>query len=208
LRADATEAHYASTLHGAAHGLAALLTFVLDSHASRSSCSCRSGREPVLYLLRWFWWRVNAWCEVVAMITSFAVAFGFFIATKSGVGVPSHISLIIGVAVTTVAWIATAYIAPATDRTVLESFYRLVRPAGAGWNAIREGTGLPASPDSLPMAMLGWVLGCAFVYAALFGAGSFLYGNTTQGMVWVAVFAASGAGLARILPKIWRTAGS
>ncbi len=212
MRADATEAHYVMVgrfITALLMVLAALLTFVLDSARQSFELLMSIGAGTgLLYLLRWFWWRVNAWCEVVAMITSFAVAFGFFIATKSGVGVPSHISLIIGVAVTTVAWIATAYIAPATDRTVLESFYRLVRPAGAGWNAIREGTGLPASPDSLPMAMLGWVLGCAFVYAALFGAGSFLYGNTTQGMVWVAVFAASGAGLARILPKIWRTAGS
>ena len=54
--------------------------------------------------------------------------------------------------------------------------------------------------------MLGWVLGCAFVYAALFGAGSFLYGNTTQGLVWLGVFAGSAFGLAQILPKIWRSA--
>jgi len=122
--------------------------------------------------------------------------------------IPSHISLIIGVVITTVAWVATAYLAPATDASKLESFYRLVRPAGPGWNAIRERTKLPASTDSLPMAMLGWILGCAFVYAALFGAGSFLYGNTAQGMVWLGVFVVSTAGLARILPKIWRSAES
>jgi hypothetical protein len=51
--------------------------------------------------------------------------------------------------------------------------------------------------------LLGWTLGCAFVYAALFGTGSFLYGRTAQGLVWLAVFLTSGAGLARLLPQLW-----
>ncbi len=62
---------------------------------------------------------------------------------------------------------------------------------------------LPPSPDSLPTALLGWVLGCVFVYAALFGAGSFLEGATTTGVVWLALFLASGAGLTRLLPRLW-----
>ena len=66
-------------------------------------------------------------------------------------------------------WIATAYLAPATETSKLESFYRLVRPAGPGWKAVRERTGLPPSSDSLAMSLLGWVLGCAFVYAARLG---------------------------------------
>ncbi|MBK6304369.1 MAG: Na+:solute symporter [Gemmatimonadetes bacterium] len=90
----------------------------------------------------------------------------------------------------------------------IDSFYALVRPAGPGWKVVRDRTGLPASADSLPMAMLGWVLGCAFVYAALFGAGSFLYGNTAQALVWLGVFVVSTVGLARILPRIWRSSES
>ncbi|MEP7381626.1 MAG: sodium:solute symporter family protein [Gemmatimonadota bacterium] len=212
VREGASEKHYVMVgrlITAVLMVLAALLTFVLDSARQSFELLMSIGAGTgLLYLLRWFWWRVSAWCEIAAMVTSFGVAFGFFIASKNGSTVPSHISLIIGVAVTTVAWIATAYIAPATDDAKLESFYRLVRPAGPGWNAVRARTGLPASPDSLPMAMLGWVLGCAFVYAALFGTGSFLYGNTTQGLVWVGVFVASGLGLARLLPKIWRSSES
>ncbi len=59
------------------------------------------------------------------------------------------------------------------------------------------------SPDSVSQMLLGWTLGCAFVYAALFGAGSFLYGRTAQGIVWLVILLASGAGLARLLPRMW-----
>ncbi len=212
VREDAPESHYVMVgrlVTAVLMVLAALLTFVLDSARQSFELLMSIGAGTgLLYLLRWFWWRVSAWCEIAAMVTSFAVAFVFFIASKNGSTMPAHITLIIGVAITTVVWIATAYIAPATDEKTLESFYRLVRPAGPGWNAIRERTGLPPSADSLPMSMLGWVLGCAFVYAALFGAGSFLYRNTTQGLIWSAVFVASGIGLAQILPKIWRSAES
>ena len=66
---------------------------------------------------------------------------------------------------------------------------------------------MPASPDSLPMAFLGWVLGCTAVYSALFGTGSLLYGRTTQGVVFIAVFVVSSWWLARLLPAMWGGAG-
>ena len=60
----------------------------------------------------------------------------------------------------------------------------------------------------MSLALLGWVLGCAFVYAALFGTGSFLFGNTAQGMMWLAVFLISGVGLLRTVSRLWRGSGS
>lgn len=210
VKPGATEGHYVAVgrlVTALLMVVAALLTFVLESARQSFELLMSIGAGTgLLYLLRWFWWRVSAWCEIMAMGTSFLVALAFFIGSKAGVVVPSHIALITGVAVTTVVWITSAYFFPGTDPAKLESFYRLVRPAGPGWAAIRERTGLPASPDSLAMSLLGWVLGCAFVYAALFGAGSFLYGLRTQGLVWLAVFAVSTVGLARILPRIWRSA--
>ena len=84
------------------------------------------------------------------------------------------------------------------------AFYRLVRPAGPGWNDIRGETGLPPSPDSLPHAFLGWCLACVLVYSALFGAGSFLFGNVPAGVLCAVLFVASLIGLARVLMVMWR----
>jgi hypothetical protein len=158
----------------------------------------------LLYLLRWFWWRINAWSEIAAMASSFLIAVGFFVAARMGSTIPSHVSLLLTVAATTVVWIAVTYLTRPTDRRTLVSFYTLVRPAGPGWAAIRADAGVGPSPDSLPMSLLGWVLSCTFVYAALFGAGAFLYGRTTQAIVWFVLLVASGAGLQRILPRLGR----
>jgi len=183
---------------------AALLTFELDTAKEAFDLILSIGAGTgLLYLLRWFWWRVNAWCEVAAMVSSFLVAAGFFIGGKMGHSVPSHISLVVTVLVTTIVWVSVAYLAPGTDRATLESFYRLVRPAGPGWKPMQEATGISTSPDSMPMSLLAWVLGCLFVYAALFGTGSFLYGRMVHGTVWLVIFVLSGVGLLRIIPRMW-----
>ena len=157
----------------------------------------------LIYLLRWFWWRVNAWSEIAAMISSFLVAAAFFIAGQQGSPVPAHISLLTTVAITTVVWVATTFLTRPTDRATLVQFYRRVRPAGPGWAPVQAEAGVGPSPDSMAGSLLGWVLGCLFVYSALFGTGSFLYGRTAQGMMWLVVFVTTGAGLARLLPRLW-----
>ena len=187
--------------------LAAALTFVLESAQGNFALLLSIGAGTgLLYLLRWFWWRINAWSEISAMASSFLVAVGFFVARKMGSTIPEHVSLLITVATTTIVWVAVTLMTKPTSRETLVSFYTLVRPAGPGWKSIRAETGLAASPDSLPMSLLGWGLGCTFVYAALFGAGSFLYGKTSQGAVWLVLFVLSGVGLLLILPRLWRGA--
>ena len=187
--------------------LAAALTFVLESAQANFALLLSIGAGTgLLYLLRWFWWRINAWSEISAMASSFLVAVGFFVARKMGSTIPEHVSLLITVATTTIVWVAVTLMTKPTSRETLVNFYTLVRPAGPGWKSIRAETGLAASPDSLPMSLLGWVLGCTFVYAALFGAGSFLYGKTSQGAVWLVLFVLSGVGLLLILPRLWRGA--
>jgi SSS family solute:Na+ symporter len=183
------------------------LTLVLESARGTFNLLLSIGAGTgLLYLLRWFWWRINAWSEVAAMASSFIVAVGFFIAAKTGHGVADHISLIITVAVTTLVWVAVTYLAKPTNRATLVNFYRLVRPAGPGWNGIREESGVGASPDSFSNSLLGWVLGIAFIYSALFGTGSFIYGKTPQALMWVVVFVVSLVGLVRLLPKMWSSA--
>jgi len=184
--------------------VAALATYALSTSKQAFDLILSVGAGTgLIYLLRWFWWRVNAWCEVAAMVSSFLVALGFAIAARAGHAVPGHISLILTVASTTVVWVAVAYLTPPTDRTTLLSFYKLVRPAGPGWESIRQEAGLPPSPDNLPNSLLGWVCGCAFIYSALFGTGSALYGRTPQAILWAAVFLVSGFGLLRLVPRMW-----
>ncbi|MBP2647866.1 MAG: Na+/solute symporter, partial [Gemmatimonadetes bacterium] len=98
---------------------------------------------------------------------------------------------------------AATHLTRPTDAATLAAFYRRVRPAGPGWAPVRAATGLGPSPDSLSQALLGWVLGCAFVYAAMFGTGSILYGKWPQASMWIVVFVVSGASLARLLPRLW-----
>ncbi|MCX8038428.1 MAG: Na+:solute symporter [Candidatus Sumerlaeia bacterium] len=157
----------------------------------------------LIYLLRWFWWRINAWSEIAAMISSFAVAVGLFVARRRGLQIPEHITLAASVAFTTLVWVTVTFLTRPTPRETLIRFYRLTRPFGPGWKTIREAAGVGPSPDSLPNCLLGWLLGCALVYSALFGTGCLLYGKTVQGLVGLAVFAASAAGLAWLLPKIF-----
>jgi Na+/proline symporter len=183
---------------------AALVTYALGTAKQAFDLILSIGAGTgLIYLLRWFWWRVNAWSEVAAMVSSFVVALGFAVAAREGHPVPGHISLIITVLTTTVVWVAVAYLAPPTERATLVSFYKLVRPAGRGWDAVRAEAGVEASPDSLPQSLLGWVLGCAFIYSALFGVGSALYARTPQALAWLAVFLISGVGLLRLLPRMW-----
>jgi Na+/proline symporter len=209
IRPDATERHYVMAGRLVTAGLmllAALVTYVLDTAQESFTLIMSIGAGTgLLYLLRWFWWRVTAWSEIAAMLTSFIIAVAFFIAGKAGFTVPSHISLLIGVAITTAVWVAVTFIGPQNDRPILESFYRLVRPAGPGWSSVRAASGLSASPDSLPMSMLAWMLGCLLVYAALFGTGNFLYGRLVMGWMWAGVFIVASLGLARLLPRIWKS---
>ncbi|MFN0182162.1 MAG: sodium:solute symporter family protein [Gemmatimonadales bacterium] len=183
---------------------AAGVTLVLDSaRASFELLMSIGAGTGLIYLLRWFWWRINAWSEIAAMASSFVVSVGFFIAAKNGYPVASHLSLIATVLTTTVVWLVVTYLTEPTDPGTLDSFYRLTRPAGPGWAAVRARTGVAAAPDSLPQAFLGWALGCLFVYSALFGLGSFLYGRTGPATLWLVMFTLSGIGLWRLLPRLW-----
>ena len=207
LRADATEAHYVlvgRVVTALLMLVAAGVTLVLDTARESFDLMLSVGAGTgLLYLLRWFWWRVNAWSEIAAMAVSFLVTVGFVVAARNGHPLPSHVKLIATVLITTTAWVATTFLTAPTARDRLVDFYRRVRPGGPGWKPIQAEAGVGPSPDNLPQALLGWMLGIAFVYAALFGTGSFLYGRTPQALVWLAVFVVSGLGLLRLVPRLW-----
>jgi Na+/proline symporter len=210
LRSDADERHYVAMARWCTALLmivAALLTYVLESAKQSFDLLLAIGAGTgLLYLLRWFWWRITAWSEIAAMASSFVIAVGIAIAQKNGAGIPSSIALLLSVGATSVVWLTVAFVGPRTDRATLLSFYRLVRPSGPGWADIRREAGVPAAPDSLPQAMLGWMLGLAFVYGALFGVGSLLFGHIGTGSAWRGLAVVSGAGLVRLLPRLWQGA--
>lgn len=207
LKRDGTEKHYVlmgRVVTALLMVCAALLTFALQTARESFDLILSVGAGTgLIYLLRWFWWRINAWSEISAMVSSFVVAVGFFVAGKMGMKVASHVSLLVTVATTTVVWVAATFLTKPADRGALVRFYKLVRPAGPGWGPIRSAAGVGPSPDSLPQNLLGWMLGCLFVYSALFGTGSFLYGKTGLGVAWLVVFVVTGAGLAVLVPRLW-----
>ena len=159
----------------------------------------------LIYLLRWFWWRINAWSEVSAMFSSFIVSLAFFIAGKLGHPVAATTILLTTVAVTTLVWLCVTYATPPVAAPVLAAFYAKVRPAGPGWAGVRKATGLPPSPDSPAQSLLGWVLGLTAIYGALFSAGEYLYGRPISGSVWALASIAAIIGLIAIGRRLFST---
>ena len=153
LKPGETEKHYVLVgrlVTAALMVVAALLTFVLETAQTSFDLLLSVGAGTgLLYLLRWFWWRINAWWEIAAMASSFVVAVGFFIAGRQGLEIPAHVSLLVSVAITTVVWLAVTWLTPPTDQSVLVAFYRRVRPAGPGWAPMVRVAGRLAAADSL-----------------------------------------------------------
>jgi Na+/proline symporter len=209
---DGTEKHYVMIGRIVTVGLfvvAGALMFVLSTAKDAFDIILQVGAGTgLLYLLRWFWWRINAWCEVVAMASSFVISVGFLVMARSGHPISTATALMLTVAFTTVCWLATAYLAPATDRAKLIEFYLKVRPSGPGWEPIRQAAGIShaeaaAAGDNLPMALVGWVAGCMTIWSSLFTVGSFLYGRHSQAIALLLVFIFSGAVLIWVMNRIW-----
>jgi Na+/proline symporter len=158
----------------------------------------------LIYLLRWFWWRINAWSEIAAMASSFTIALAFFAARKSGLDISSYAALVWSVVLTTIVWLVVTFLTRPADAETLRRFYRKVRPAGRGWKKFVSPEELAAPRDDLSLALVGWVMGCTFVYSALFGTGALLYGQSLQAAVCLVVTVGAGLGLAWVVPKIWR----
>jgi len=187
--------------------IASLASFQLNSAKQAFDLMLSIGAGTgLIYLLRWYWWRINAWSELAAMAASLASAVAVFIANRRGMAIPSHLALIGSVGFTTVVWVLVTLVTPPVRRDRLIEFYRRVRPPGPGWKDIRFLAGSESSPDSLPQSLLGWVAGCVFVYSVLFGAGSFVYGHVARGCAFAAATVVSAVMLVRILSSMRRSA--
>lgn len=168
----------------------------------------------LLFLLRWFWWRINAYSEIAAMCFAFPIAVYFQLYHKSlcmsafemteEAFAASWLSngglqLVASVALTTIGWLAVTFLTPPDDKETLREFVRKTRAGGPGWrkvyeDAAKDGVSLEGEKDKwpVPLGILCSVVGCVSIYAALFGSGAFLYGDCVLGSILTVVAIASG----------------
>ena len=149
----------------------------------------------LIYILRWFWWRINAYTEIVAMISSLLVA-GYFNFGDSSL--ENWQKIVIGAVLTTIVWVLATYFTPPDDEETLRNFVKKVNPGGPGW--AKYSNGISIEPWPVPKGILSMVLGCTAVYGFLLGVGQFIYGETGSGVFIVGVGTLASIGLF----KIWR----
>ena len=149
----------------------------------------------LIYILRWFWWRINAYTEIVAMISSLIIAcylnFG-------GLLIADWLKIVIGSIFTTITWLVATYLTPPDDEETLKAFVIKVNPGGPGW--VKYSEGVSSDPWPVPRGILCMVLGCVFVYGVLIGIGQFIYGYIGLGVL------ISGLGILALfgLLKVWK----
>ncbi len=157
-----------------------------------------------IFILRWFWWRVNAWSEISGMIISFLVA---IVLQAVDTGLESHWELVIGVSIATFTWILVTLLTKPEDGETLTRFYNLVTPYGRGWNrfkkqAAQNGVTLKQGTGKFSADLMAVILGIFIVYSALFAIGMVVYGNMTNGLILGVITIASSFGLIRIWRKL------
>lgn len=145
-----------------------------------------AGMGAVL-ILRWYWWRINAWSEISAMIAPLII----YPIAKFGFGVVSPITLYPVVFGTTIIWLVVTFITEPTSQEILSSFYKKVHPGGIGWKRLAE-----MHPEVTPDAGYGglfvsWIFGVVLVYSALFGIGELVFTNYLEGIGFLALTALS-----------------
>ena len=209
IKPNATERHYVSVSR-----IATILLFLGSIVATWQIKTMEGGFHVIVglgagaglvYILRWYWWRVNAWSEVSAMVVSLV---SYFVLAK--IIAPRYLApddpnanawiTLWTVAATTSGWLVTTRLTPPESDAVLDSFYRRVRPGGRGWRhvAIRTGFG-PEPMAGGGMAWASWIAGVVAVYAALFGIGKLIFGPVWLGVVLLAIATLAFAWIARRL---------
>jgi Na+/proline symporter len=148
----------------------------------------------LVLILRWYWWRINAWSEISAMVTSFVVSIIAFqvVPGRFAPGDPNADAtiMLVTVAISTIVWLSVTFMtAPEPDST-LEAFYKRVHPGGPGWRRIAARAGFPN--EGIPggaLAWTNWIAGIVAVYSTLFGIGKMVFGQTMQAIIMLAIAA-------------------
>lgn len=186
-------------------GLGAVVTLFLTSIEGAWKLLIALGAGTgLVYILRWYWWRINAWSEISAMVASLVIS----VVLQRGFGLDSADPagfawlMIVTVALSTVVWVAVTFLTrPVPDETLL-AFYRRVRPGGPGWRRIAVAAGYGPEPISGgALNWTNWVAGVVAVYATLFGVGRLLFGGTLAGLLYLAAAVLAFAWIARSLRR-------
>ena len=187
--------------------LSAILALALSSALDAFNILLQIGAGTgLIFILRWFWWRINAYTEISAMAISFAVAIFFeVINPKMGwIDIPaeeSYMKLVYSVTITTIGWLLVTFLTQPEKDEVLLSFYRKVTPASYGWKKLLDR--YPAEKEEkghLGKEIGLMIVGTFMVYAALFSTGFFIYGNMVAGFVAAAIALIGGG----IIIKSWK----
>ncbi|SVA63910.1 uncharacterized protein METZ01_LOCUS116764 [marine metagenome] len=144
----------------------------------------------MIYILRWFWWRINAYTEIVAMVSSLIIAFYF---NFVNVGLEGWQKIVIGAVLTTCVWILATYFTPPDDDETLRNFVKKVNPGGPGWTKYSDGVSAETWP--VPKGILSMIFGCVAVYGFLLGVGQLIYGEIGSGVLICGLGAFSSFGL-------------
>ena len=145
----------------------------------------------LIYILRWFWWRINAYTEIVAMISSLVIAAYFNFGDSS---LEEWEKIVFGAILTTLVWIVATFVTPPDDEKTLQNFVNKINPGGPGWSKYSTPT---TEPWILPKGILLMILGCIVVYSILIGVGQLIYGNS-MGYMLIALSITSAFGLKQL----------
>ncbi len=163
-----------------------------------------AGTGTVL-LLRWFWWRINAWSEVSAMICAAVVSLFLQLQLKWDSAEPRQFAylMLVTVGITTIVWVAVTTFTQPEPKEKLIAFYRRVRPEGPGWNQIAAEAGLSRehAQGRLSLHLVNWVLGCALIYGSLFGIGKLIFKEWALGAVYLLIAIVAGVLISRNLSR-------
>ncbi|MFI5244079.1 MAG: sodium:solute symporter family protein [Gemmatimonadales bacterium] len=200
LKKDGTQKHYVAVSRAAT-----VFLFLASIAVTSQLSSVEKAWELLLalgagtglvFILRWYWWRINAWSEISAMTASFVVSvLGFlYIKPRFAADDPNALAtmMLVTVACSTVVWLAVTFFTQPEPDATLDAFYRRVRPGGPGWAAVSARLGFGREPiPGGALAWTNWIAGIVAVYATLFGIGKIIFGYTGTGLAMLALAAAS-----------------
>ena len=190
--------------------LSAVLALAMSSALSAFEILLQIGAGTgMIFILRWFWWRINAYTEISAMAISFIVAI-FFEVINPNVGwveIPeaqSYLKLVYSVSITTVGWLLVTFLTQPEKDEILLSFYRKVRPASMGWKAVLDRYPQEKQEEGQLGKEIGLMMvGTGMVYAALFSTGFYIYGQLMEGSIAAVIAVVGGI----IIIRSWKKLG-